>query len=178
LNKRISRRGNTHEFFCPVSVYRTSNGFVYIAVGNDRQWKSMVAQYMFKSLDRPAYEKNQGRIADVEALNRSINEITKNHTSEELIELFCSITIPISKIKTIPEVIADDLVHRKLLFSKDPDTKTEITLPPPPNMTSFLEKRQRQLSFPPRFGEHNQEIYGKLGYSAEDLGTLKEKGII
>ena len=43
MNKKITRRGNTHEFFCPVSVYKTSNGFVYLALGNDRQWKSMVS---------------------------------------------------------------------------------------------------------------------------------------
>ena len=178
LNKEITRRGNTHEFFCPVSVYKTSNGFVYTAVGNDRQWKTMVSQDMFKSLDKPEYEKNAGRIKDVDNLNRAINEITKNYTSEELIDLFNSLTLPISKIKTIPEVIADPLVERRLLFSEDPETGTKITLPPPPNMTPYLEGLDRKLSFPPRFGEHNQEIYAKLGYTEEDLGRLKENKII
>lgn len=132
LNKQITRRGNTHEFFSPVSVCRTSNGFVYIALGNDRQWKSMVSQDMFKSLDRPGYEKNAGRIADVGNLNQAINEVTRHHTSEDLIDLFNSLTLPISKIKTIPEVIKDPLVERRLLFSRDDKTGTEITLPPPP----------------------------------------------
>ncbi|MBW1704299.1 MAG: CoA transferase [Deltaproteobacteria bacterium] len=178
LNKKVTRRGNTHEFFCPVSVYKTSNGFVYTAVGNDRQWKTMVSQDMFKSLDKTEYEKNAGRIKDVENLNLAINEITKNYTSEELIDLFNSLTLPISKIKTITEVIADPLVERRLLYSKDPKTNTEITLPPPPNMTPYLEGLGRKLSFPPRFGEHNHEIYGKLGYSEEDLGRLKENKVI
>jgi len=178
LNKEITRRGNTHEFFCPVSVYKTSNGFVYTAVGNDRQWKTMVSQDMFKSLDKPEYEKNAGRIKDVDNLNRAINEITKNYTSEELIDLFNSLTLPISKIKTIPEVIADPLVERRLLYAKDAKTNTEITLPPPPNMTPYLEELGRKLPFPPRFGEHNQEIYGKLGYSQEDLERLKESKVI
>ncbi|MBC8417865.1 MAG: CoA transferase [Proteobacteria bacterium] len=179
LKKQITRRGNTHEFFCPVSVYKTSNGFVYMAVGNDRQWKSMVSQEMFKSLDRPEYEKNAGRIRDVENLNRTINDITRNHTSEDLIDLFNSLTLPISKIKTIPEVIKDPLVERRLLFSRDDRTGTEITLPPPPNMTPFLEQSDRRLSFPPRFGEHNQEIYGELlGYSDQKLSALKGKGAI
>lgn len=178
LKKKISRRGNTHEFFCPVSVYKTSNGFVYMAVGNDRQWKTMVSQEMFKSLDKPEYEKNAGRIGDVQNLNRAISEITKNHTSEELIDLFNSLTLPISKIKTIQEVIADPLVERRLLYSQDPVTGKKITLPPPPNMTPFLEQLDRQLPFPPRFGEHNKEIYGKLGYSDEDLVRLKENKVI
>lgn len=178
FGKKITRRGNTHEFFSPVSVYTTRNGFVYMAVGNDRQWKSIVSMEMFKSLDRPKYEKNAGRIADAENLNRAINEIMMNHTSEELIDLFKAITVPISKIKSIPEVIKDPLVEKRLLFAKDPVTGNKITLAPPPNMTPFLEKSHRELSFPPRFGEHNKEIYGRLGYSEDALNQLKERGVI
>ncbi len=179
FGKTISRRGNTHEFFCPVTVYQTSNGYVYLAVGNDRQWKTMVSQEMFVSLDRSEYEKNSGRIADVNNLNASINEITRNYTSEALIELFTSITVPISKIQTVPEVIADPLVEKRLLYAQDPVSGTRITLAPPPNMTPFLEASKRQMAFPPRFGESNDEIYGqKLDYSADELAGLKEKGVI
>jgi crotonobetainyl-CoA:carnitine CoA-transferase CaiB-like acyl-CoA transferase len=179
FGKNITRRGNTHEFFCPVSVYQTSNGYVYLAVGNDRQWKSMVSQDIFKSLDRPSYEKNAGRIADVKNLNTAINEITRNYTSEELIDLFTSITVPVSKIQTVTEVIADPMVEKRLLSAEDPVSGMRITLAPPPNMTPYLEASNRQLSFPPRFGESNAEIYGrKLGYSDDELKSLKEKGII
>ncbi len=179
FGKSISRRGNTHEFFAPVSVYQSQNGFVYVAVGNDRQWKTIVSLDIFKSLDKPEYETNAGRIQDVLNLNQAINEITKNHSSEKLIELLTSITVPISKIKTVNEVIEDPLVERRLLFSQDPVTGQKITLAPPPNMTSFLEQSDRQLRFPPRFGEQNNEIYGgKLGFSGDDLVRLKEKGVI
>lgn len=175
----ISRRGNTHEFFSPVSVYKTSNGFVYLAVGNDRQWESMVSQDMFKSLAKEEYKKNQGRIADVVNLNKAINAISEQHSSEELIELFNSITVPISKIKNVNEVVEDPLVARRLLTCKDPKTGTKVTLAPPPNMTPFLEECDRKLSFPPRFGEQNQEIYGDvLGYDDDTLAEFKEKGII
>jgi formyl-CoA transferase len=179
FGKNISRRGNTHEFFAPVSVYQTQNGFVYIAVGNDRQWKTIVSQEMFQALDKPKYEKNAGRIKDVKQLNQAINDITRKHSSEELIELFTSLTVPISKIKTVAEVIKDPLVKRRLLYAEDPVTGTRITLAPPPNMTAFLEKSDRRLSFPPRFGEQNSDIYGqKLGYSDEDLARLKKAGVI
>ena len=178
FDKSISRRGNTHEFFCPVSVYQTSNGFVYLAVGNDRQWKAMVSQDLFAALDKPDYEKNAGRIADVDNLNAAINAITRQHTSEALIELFTSITVPISKIKTIPEVIDDPLVQRILLTAEDPVSGRQITLAPPPNQTPFIKSLGRKLSFPPRFGQHNSEYYGRLGHNAETLGQMKAKGII
>ncbi len=175
----ISRRGNTHEFFCPVSVYKTRDGFVYLAVGNDRQWESMVAQDMFKSLSKEEYKKNKGRIADVNNLNKAINAITEQHTSEELISLFTSITVPISSIKKVSEVIEDPLVAKRILSSTDPKTGTRVTLAPPPNMTPFLEQSDRKLSFPPRFGQENKAVYGDiLGYSDAALAEFKEKGII
>ena len=179
FGKNISRRGNTHEFFAPVSVYQTRDGFVYLAVGNDRQWKAMVSQDIFKSLDQPAYERNVGRIKDVKNLNEAINTITRHHSSEELIELFGAITVPVSKIQTIDDVIKDPLVQRRLLHAQDPATGTRITLAPPPNMTQFLEQSGRRLTFPPRFGEHNRQIYGQqLKYCEDDLARLKENGII
>jgi formyl-CoA transferase len=179
FKKKISRRGNTHEFFSPVSVYKTKDGFVYVAMGNDRQWKSLVGEPMFKSLDKPEYEKNAGRIKDVENLNKAINAITEKMPSEELIALFNRLTLPISKIKTIPEVVADSLVERRLLYSTDPKTGLKLTLAPPPTPSPYLEEIQRQMSFPPRFGEQNQEVYGtRLGYSDADLARLKEKKVI
>jgi len=179
FNKSLSRRGNTHEFFCPVSVYPTRNGFVYLAVGNDRQWNAMVSLEIFKSLDRPLYATNAGRIADVKNLNRSISAITRNHTSEELLEKLKAITVPASKINAIREVVADPLVACRLLFATDPVTGTRIILAPPPHTTPFIEQSGRELTFPPRFGQHNQEIYGAvLGRTAPELSELKARGII
>jgi len=178
FEKTITRRGNTHEFFAPVSVYQTKNGFIYLAVGNDRQWKAMVSQELFRSLDKPEYEKNMGRIKDVTNLNAALNGITCAHTSEALIEFFTSITVPVSKINSIRDSIADPLVQRRLLSAHDPKTKSSITLAPPPNMTAFLETRERQMTFPPRFGEHNSEYYGQLGFSDEDIAKLKTEGVI
>lgn len=179
FGKKITRRGNTHEFFSPVSVYQTKDGFVYLAVGNDRQWKAVVGLDAFKSLDKPEYEKNAGRNRDVAALNNAINRITRNYPSTELIRWFNEITVPISEIKTVDEVIADPLVQRRLLIAEDPRTGSKITLAPPPYMTSFLASNHRRMSFPPRFGEHNEEIYGgMLGRTESDLAALKEKGII
>jgi crotonobetainyl-CoA:carnitine CoA-transferase CaiB-like acyl-CoA transferase len=46
-------------------------------------------------------------------------------------------------------------------------------------MTPFLEEMNRKLPFPPRFGEHNREIYGEvLGYSGEEIDRLKETKVI
>lgn len=179
FKKKVTRRGNTHEFFAPVSVYETKNGYVYIAVGNDRQWETMTKLPGFESLYREEYERNAGRIKDVIHLNQTINAITRNFTTEELMDLFNRATIPISKVNTIEEVVNDPLVKPNLLRSRDPKTGLEIMMAPPPFMTPYLKSTGQTLGFPPRFGEHNEEIYGGLlGYTPEKLKALKEKNII
>ncbi len=175
----ITRRGNTHEFFAPVSVYETKDGYVYIAVGNDRQWQAITELPGFESLYREERKLNAGRIADVENLNAEINEITRTRATKKLIELFNSIGVPISTVNTIKDVVEDPLVKDKLIYSGDPRTGTEVFLPPTPLITPYLEAVDMQMPFPPRWGEHNEEIYGDLlGYDAQKLKGLKEAGVI
>ena len=179
FGNKISRRGNTHEFFAPVSVYETKDGYVYIAVGNDRQWVSFTQLPGFEGLANPAYEKNAGRIKDVKNLNTRINECTKQKGTAEMIELCNKATIAISRVNTIEEVLEDPYVKETLLTARDEKTKTQIWMAPPPYMTPFLKESARHMTFPPRFGEHNEEIYrGVLGMSNEKIGELKEKGIL
>ena len=179
FNKQVSRRGNTHEFFAPVSVYETKDGYAYIALGNDKQWETMTKIPGFESLHKKEYERNAGRIADVEHLNNAINGITKKFTTNELIDIFNKATIAISKVNTIGEVVQDPLVKPNLIRSRDPKTGTEITIAPPPFNTPYIKSINRALRFPPRFGEHNEEIFGGiLGYGSAQLKEWKEKNII
>ncbi len=179
FGKEITRRGNTHQFFAPTSVYRTADGFVYAALGNDRQWEDLIRIPGFESLDRKEYEKNAGRIADYVALNEEIEEITRKKTTDELVKLFNQARLPISRINKLSDVVNDPLVRDKLLYAKDPISGLKVTLAPPPVDTPFLQSAGRELSFPPRFGEHNQEIYGQaLGMGKSELEELKAEGII
>jgi crotonobetainyl-CoA:carnitine CoA-transferase CaiB-like acyl-CoA transferase len=179
FGKKITRRGNTHEFFAPVSVYPTADGYVYVAGGNDKQWNALTQLPGFESLAQEQYRKNAGRIAEVKKLNQEISAITGKFGSAELISLFNQIGVPISEIHSIDQVAQDPLVVKNLLKAKDPKTGLEITLAPPPNMTEYLKSSGGQLSFPPRFGDHNEAIYGQvLGLGQEKLNEMKEKGII
>jgi formyl-CoA transferase len=179
FGKHLRRRGNTHEFFAPVSVYETSDGYVYVAVGNDRQWRSLVSLPPFAHLDEPVYATNVGRIADVTNLNVAINEVTRTFTANEIVELLKNAQVPVSEVRSIAKVVEDPLVREAFLYADDQRTGFRLTLAPPPYHTSFLETNGGKLSFPPRFGEHNEEIYGSvLGLGAEELSELRQEQII
>jgi crotonobetainyl-CoA:carnitine CoA-transferase CaiB-like acyl-CoA transferase len=179
FGKKITRRGNTHEFFAPVSVFKTKDGYAYVAVGNDIQWERMLKIPGFEGLVNPAYARNEGRIGDVENLNRVLEECTSRFTTNELISLFAAATIPISKVNSVEEVIEDPYVKGEILSSTDSKTGVTIYLAPPPFTTNYVRDRGRKLDFPPRFGEHNEEIYTRtLGYDGAALEAFRAKGII
>ncbi len=46
-------------------------------------------------------KKMQAASGTCKNLNAAIDAITKNYSSEELIDLFTSITVPVSKIQTV-----------------------------------------------------------------------------
>jgi crotonobetainyl-CoA:carnitine CoA-transferase CaiB-like acyl-CoA transferase len=175
FGQTIERRGNTHQFFAPVSVYPTNDGFIYIAVGNDKQWETIVATQEFASLARAEYQRNAGRIAAVKTLDHEIREIMRAQTTKEWSEFFSALGVPASGVNSIRDVVQDDLVKRDMLTAHDPRTGTIVHLPAPVVVTDFLRQQNRSLKFPPRLGEHNEAIYRALGY---DVQNLKEHGVI
>ncbi len=171
----LERRGNTHRFFAPVSVYPTADGHVYLAVGNDRQWAALTALPGFEALADPAYAHNAGRIADVAQLNRRLAEITRRYTTAELVSACREIGVPIGSVRSVAEVAADPLIAPHLVRARDPRSGLEIAIAPPPVIPEALAQRGLQLDFPPRLGEHNAAILSPLGY---DPAALHAEGII
>lgn len=179
FGNHISRRGNTHEFFAPVSVYQTKDSYVYIAVGNDRQWETITKLPAFQSLDKEEYKVNAGRINDVENLNQAIEAITKGFDTDELIAIFNEARVAISRVNNIKEVLADVIVQQKVLSARDGKTGTELTLAPPPFTSVFLDEQNRTLAFPPRLGEHNEDIFCKaMGIPEDEYAKLQEEKVI
>ena len=179
FGRPMTRRGNTHEFFGPVSVFPTKDGFVYIALGNDVQWQRLLALPGFEGLADSAYATNSGRIADMAALNEKLAAVTRGLATEDLLATFREATIPIARVQGIEEVCEDPAIAPKLLKSVDPVTGFEVTLAPPPIMTEYLEGRGRTMPFPPRLGEHNASVLGsELGLSDDELSALAAGGAI
>jgi len=176
LGEKIARRGNTHQFFAPVSVYPTRDGFVYIAVGNDRQWVALVNLSGFESLADEAYQRNAGRIADVERLNQRVSECTQLWASDELITALNRIGLPVAKVNTLNDVLTDPLAHDAFAHARDERTRIEVQLSP---LAEVSGDSSAVVSFPPRLGEHNDMIYGDLlGYSRDRISELRGRGVI
>ena len=173
LGERITRKGNAHQFFAPVSVFPTRDGHLYIVVGSDAQWAALTKIPAFAGLDRAEWASNAGRIAEAERLCRELGErVARLHTGEAQ-ALFREAGVPASRVNTLADVLADPLVAPRLVRVRDPRTGLTVVLPAPPVADP------PPLAFPPRLGEHNETIYGgTLGYPPERLADLRRRRII
>jgi formyl-CoA transferase len=175
LGETITRRGNTHQFFAPASVYPAADGFVYIAVGNDRQWAALTRLPEFETLADPAYTENAGRIADVARLNRQLAALTRRLAAERIRQRLSGIGVPVAPVNTLAQVLAEPLLAQAGATARDAATGRVVSLPPGPEVS---DPGLGTLAFPPRLGEHNAEIYGALGYAPDALAALRQRGVI
>jgi crotonobetainyl-CoA:carnitine CoA-transferase CaiB-like acyl-CoA transferase len=176
LGEPVKRRGNTHQFFAPVSVYPTTDGFAYIAVGNDRQWEALTRLPGFEHLAEPAYQRNAGRIADFERLNSRITERTRGLTFAELSAAFKTIGVPVARVNSLDDVLADPLLRACLTTAHDERSGAIVVLPP---VAEVSDRGPARLAFPPRLGEHNEQILSSvLDYRPEDIDGLRQQGVI
>jgi len=172
LGERVGRRGSGHQFFAPVGVHATRDGHVYLAIGNDAQWKALAALPAFAGIDRPEYAGNAGRIADAARLHAALGERLARLTTEETLGLLRGADVPVARVATLPEVMTDPLVAPGLVRVRDPRTGLTIALPPPP------VGDPPPLAFPPRLGEHNARVYGALGLDTAAVAALHRRGVI
>lgn len=176
LGEPITRRGNTHQFFAPASVYSTRDGYAYVAVGNDRQWEAITGVPGFERLAEPEYARNAGRIADVDRLNARLTEASGEWKTDELIGSLQAAGVPAAKVSRLADVVDGVSNAGGAARARDPKTGVEVLLPPLPVVS---EPGLTELAFPPRLGEHNEAVFGDgLGLSPAELSQLGSQGVV
>jgi formyl-CoA transferase len=172
VGEHVVRRGSAHQFFAPVGVHATRDGHVYVAIGNDEQWKTLAALPVFDGIDRPEYAVNAGRIADLPRLHAALDAKFAALSTETALALLREAGVPIAAVAALPAVLRDPLVSPRLVRVRDARSGLTLALPAPPT------GEPPPLRFPPRLGEHNEAVYGALGYSATQVADLRRRGIV
>ncbi len=170
----ISRSGNEHRKFIPTNAYRTKDGFIYIAMGSDVQWRRLTENPKFAPLATEERATNNGRLAGRKQLYVDFGEILAQYTTAEIAADLVAATIPHAQINTIPQVMEEDAVARKVTTTTLPDGK-QIRMQP---MAVDLPGVSREMSFPPKYGEHTAKVLTEAGYSGDQLEALEEAGIV
>jgi len=173
-SRDVERNGNEHREFIPVNVYPSADGYVYITIGNDVQWKRFTALDAFAKLRNPEWDTNAGRRAGREKIHSLIGEVTKKMKTMEAVELMTQASVVVSEVNDIPGVRELPVVKPKLGTVEFPPGHT-VHLPPSALMG---EEAVQSFSPPPRYGEHTRTVLEEAGCTAGEIDSLEESGVI
>jgi itaconate CoA-transferase len=170
----VGRCGNEHRKFIPVNAYPTSDGFVFIAIGNDAQWKRLVALQAFSSLDSTIRETNAGRHLEREAIHREMSAVTGAQKTADLMATLTRAKIPHAPIHTIYQAREMKAIADKLTVTHRPNGEL-IHLPP---LAVDLEQGVTEFTFAPSYGQHTESVLMETGVSESQIADLRAQGII
>ena len=170
----ITRAGNEHRKFIPTNVYPAKDGFIYMAIGSDVQWKRLTELPRFVSIANPVRVTNEGRYKEREAIYRDIGEVTSRYGIAEIAADLKQATIPNAQINDIRQVIDLAQLRDKLTTTVTPAGKTVRMQPMAVDQTDA----QMRLHFPHKYGEDTRAVLAEAGFQQAQIDALASSGVI
>ena len=157
------RIGNRHPLIAPYEVFKSGDGYVNLAVGNDKQWVAFCKAMKLEDLGQDAtLANNQGRVSRRESLKARIESCFADFTTAEIVTTLEAVNVPCGPIYNIKEVFADPQAEALgLRYKLEHSTAGEISVTAPPYRFSGSPAQVRLA--PPTLGQHTAEILKEIG---------------
>ncbi len=170
----ITRSGNQHRKFIPTNVYAAKDGFVYLAIGSDVQWRRLMAMPRFAPVANDVRTTNEGRHRERAEIYRDMGAVIARCTVDEALADLRAATIPATRILDIREVREMPEMRAKLTATHMPDGRRVLMQP----QAVTLPASRQELPFPPKYGADSRRILEEAGYTPDDVDTLRSEGLI
>jgi CoA:oxalate CoA-transferase len=127
-------------------------------------------------IEDPRLQSNDDRRRHRQSLNETINQIIGKRTTAEWIEYLNKEGVPCGPINDLAQTFEDPQVrHQEMLMEIEQPTGKVKILGFPVKMSQTPAKIHRPS---PQLGQHTEEILTNLGYSAEKIKELRDKGVV
>ena len=109
--------GNTHPSIVPYQAYHAKDGYLVLAVGNDRQFASLA-----KALNQdhwakdPRFITNPERVKNRDLLNSMLEPLLKTENRSHWLERFEAVGVPCTPVQNISEVFKEPQLHERAMI--------------------------------------------------------------
>jgi crotonobetainyl-CoA:carnitine CoA-transferase CaiB-like acyl-CoA transferase len=166
------RQGNAHPNIVPYESFRTSDGHLAIAVGNDAQFAALLGVLGLSDTDG-RYTTNPARVTHRAALVPWLAEAIGRRGRDELAEALVANGVPAGPLLSVSGALEEmETAHGGAWLQET----RGIRLAPSPLR---LDGRRASVRRPPPTpGEHTSEILTELGLSAEAIDRLRADAVV
>ena len=175
-----SANGNENVTSAPSGAFQAGGGLMNIAANKDEQWVLLTDHLGLSALrERPEYATREDRKSNRLALKTELEVVLKTRPAREWAKELNRIGVPSGAVLTVPEVLAmPQVAERGFLheFKNAPGVGRDIQV-----ATTGIKLDGHAPSVenpPPELGEHNDQIWGELGLSPNEIAALRSSGAI
>jgi crotonobetainyl-CoA:carnitine CoA-transferase CaiB-like acyl-CoA transferase len=173
------RTGSRSATTSPRNVFQTKDGR-WIAISASMQ---VMVNRLFKAigradmLDDPRFKTNADRVRHADECEAPVIAFIKARTLAENLAFFEKEEITAAPVYDQDQLVADPHVQARGIIAEMPDD--EMGAIPMHAVIPRLARTPGDYYRPaPKMGEHNAEIYGRLGLDAAALDGLRQRGVI
>ena len=173
------RLGNAHPNIVPYQTFKTADGDVILACGNDNLFRKFCEVGDCRHLvTDPRFATNGKRVENRAALTALLNEIFLKRTTRDWVAALEAAGVPNGPINTLEQVFKEpQAVARGLRLEMQHPLAGKISLIRSP--MRFSATPIEHTVPPPLLGEHTEEILrGMLGRSDEEIARLRSDGAV
>ena len=173
------RSGSSLPGIAPSNVYPCSDGEFLIGANQDAVFARLCEAMGRPELATdPRYVDHVSRGRHQVELDELVGAWTRTLTTAEVERLMIAHSVPSGAIYRAPEMLADPhFAAREAIVTLDHPHWGELKMQNSFPRMSGTPGSVRSIA-PQRVGEHNDEVYGALGLSAEELAALSAAGAI
>uniref|UniRef100_H3D7Q0 Succinyl-CoA:glutarate CoA-transferase n=1 Tax=Tetraodon nigroviridis TaxID=99883 RepID=H3D7Q0_TETNG len=177
--REARRWGTAHESIVPYQAFRTKDGHMVIAAGNDKQFAKVCQVLPVTQLtEEPKYKTNRLRVQNRKQLIHTLSERCLEQTTGEWLRRFEGSGVPVGPINSMKEVFSDAQVkHNDLIMEMKHPTAGFIHVPGP--AVRYSSFRPPEATPPPLIGQHTTQVLrDTLSYSQDAIKSLLEAKVV
>jgi crotonobetainyl-CoA:carnitine CoA-transferase CaiB-like acyl-CoA transferase len=171
------RLGTAHPNIVPYQSVATADGFIMLAVGNDRQFASLCAAAGHSDVALDArFQSNAARVANRQVLIPMLEAWMRLQSTDSWLATLAAVNVPCGPINDLARVFEHPQVKARGLQIELPSHGVQV--PQVANPVRFSKTPIEYRTAPPILGQDTAAVLAEIGVSQQQFDALKLRRVV